>query len=132
MSRGDSATPLGKVRGLGPAGGAGHHWVEEKFVTVALTLLSLWLIFSLAMLPDLGQRTVVEWLRQPLAGAPMALFVIAAFKHGMDGLKVPIDDYVHDEGNRIGWHYAVKLAGTFGLALALFALARLLFAGAAQ
>ena len=51
MSQGESATPLGKVRGLGSAHHGGHHWLEERFTSVALVLLSLWLIFSLIMLP---------------------------------------------------------------------------------
>jgi len=130
MSVGTSATPLGKVRGLGAAGHGGAHWVEERFVSAALVLLSLWLIFSLIMLPDLAQRTLAEWLRAPSAAVPMALFVIAAFKHSIDGVKVLIDDYVHDEGNRIGLHYLVTMAAVAGAALSLFALARIAFAAA--
>ena len=49
MSRGESATPLGKVRGIGSAHEGGHHWLEERFTSVVLVLLSLWLIFSLLM-----------------------------------------------------------------------------------
>jgi succinate dehydrogenase / fumarate reductase membrane anchor subunit len=130
MSIGTSATPLGKVRGLGSAGHGGAHWLEERFVAVALVPLSLWLIFSLIMLPDLAQRTLAEWLRAPSAAVPMALFVIAAFKHGLDGVKVVIDDYVHDEGNRVGSHYLVAMAAVAGAALSLFALARIAFAAA--
>jgi len=127
MSVGTSATPLGKVRGLGPAGHGGAHWLEERFAAVALIPLSLWLIFSLIMLPDLAQRTLAEWLRAPSAAVPMALFVIAAFKHGLDGVKVVIDDYVHDEGSRVGSHYLVAMAAVAGGALSLFALARIAF-----
>ena len=69
MSLGNSATPLAKVRGLGSAGHGGSHWVEERFHSVAITLLSLWLIFSLVMLPALDRVTVVEWLREPAGGS---------------------------------------------------------------
>ena len=130
MSMGTSATPLGKVRGLGAAGHGGHHWLEERFTSVALVLLSLWLIFSLAMLPDLAQRTIAEWLRAPAGAVPMALFIITAFKHGLDGMKVVVDDYVHDEGNRIGLHYFMTMAAVGGAALALFALAKIAFGAA--
>ena len=82
MSTGKSATPLGKVRGLGSARHGGGHWLEERFTSVALVLLSLWLIFSLLMLPALDRETLVEWLRAPAGAVPMALFVIAAFNHG--------------------------------------------------
>ena len=76
MSMGTSATPLGRVRGLGSAHHGGGHWLEERFTSIALVLLSLWLIFSLAMLPDLSQRILAEWLRGPWGAVPMALFAI--------------------------------------------------------
>lgn len=131
MSRGDSATPLGKVRGLGAAGHGGGHWLEELYTSVVLVPLSLWLLFSLLMLPDLGYATIFEWLRGTSAAVPMALFVIAAFHHGIEGLKVVVDDYVHDEGNRIAVHFLLSMAGTLGAALALFGLGRIAFGAAA-
>ena len=125
-----SATPLGKVRGLGPAGHGGGHWIEERFTSVALILLSLWLLFSLMMLPALDRDTLVEWLRAPAAAVPMALFVIAVFDHALDGMKVVVDDYVHAEGNRIATHYVLKMLAIAGAALSLFALAKIAFGAA--
>ena len=131
MSGDKSATPLGKVRGLGPAGHGGGHWIEERFTSVALILLSLWLLFSLAMLPAFDRDTFVEWLRAPAAAVPMALFVIAVFGHALDGMKVIVDDYVHAEGNRIATHYVLKMVAIAGGALCLFALARIAFGATA-
>ena len=82
------------------------------------------------MLPDLSQRILAEWLRGPWGAVPMALFVITAFKHGLDGMKVVVDDYVHDEGNRIGLHYFMTMAAVAGAALSLFALAKIAFGAA--
>lgn len=130
MSDAKSATPLGKVRGLGPAGHGGGHWIEERFTSVALILLSLWLLFSLMMLPALDRDTLVEWLRAPAAAVPMALFVIAVFDHALDGMKVVVDDYVHAEGNRIATHYVLKMLAIAGAALSLFALAKIAFGAA--
>ena len=127
MSQGESATPLGKVRGLGSAREGGHHWLEERFTSIALLLLSLWLIFSLVMLPDLSLDIVKEWLSSAWSAIPMALLVITSFKHGLDGLKVVVDDYVHEEGTRIGLHYFLTMAAIAGASIALFALARIVF-----
>ena len=127
MSLGESATPLGKVKGLGSAHHGGGHWLEERFTSVALVLMSLWLIFSLIMLPSLDRDMVGQWLRSAWGAVPMALFIVAAFKHGVDGLKVATDDYVHDEGNRLGIHYLLDMAGIAGAAVSLFALARIAF-----
>ena len=131
MSQGDSATPLGKVRGLGSAGEGGHHWLEERFTSVVLVLLSFWLIFSILMLPNLELATLKEWLGSAWGAIPMALLIIVAFKHGLDGLKVAVDDYVHDEGNRIGLHFALNMAAIAGASVALFALAKIVFGAAA-
>lgn len=131
MSLGESATPLGKVRGLGSAHEGGNHWLEERFTSIALILLSLWLIFSLVMLPSLELDVLTEWLSSAWGAIPMALFVITAFKHGVDGLKVPVDDYVHDEGTRIALHYFLNMLGIAGASIALFALARIAFGASA-
>jgi succinate dehydrogenase / fumarate reductase membrane anchor subunit len=125
MSQGESATPLGKVRGLGSAGHGGHHWLEERFTSAALILLSLWLLFSLLMLPELTREQLTEWLRSAWAAIPMALLIITAFKHGLDGLKVAVDDYVHEEGARVGIHFILTMAAIAGASVALFALARI-------
>ena len=65
MSVGESATPLGKVRGLGSAREGGGHWLSERVSSAALLLLGSWLAASLLLLPSLDQRTLVEWLREP-------------------------------------------------------------------
>jgi succinate dehydrogenase / fumarate reductase membrane anchor subunit len=124
MSQGESSTPLGKVKGLGSAHEGGGHWLEERFTSVALVLLSFWLLFSLLMLPNFEYATLKEWLGSAWGAIPLTLFVITAFKHGLDGLKVPVDDYVHDEGNRIALHYLLTMAAIAGGSAALFALAR--------
>ena len=131
MSRGESATPLGKVRGLGSAHHGGGHWLEERFTSVALVFLSLWLIFSLIMLPGLERDILAEWLGTAWGAIPMALFIVAAFRHGLDGVKVAVDDYVHDDGTRIGIHFALTMIAIAGAAIALFALARIALGAAA-
>ncbi len=131
MSLGKSASPLGKVRGLGSAREGGEHWLSERVASVALLLLGVWLIMSLLLLPDLSLRTVREWLHAPSGAIPMALFVVTAFVHGLDGLKVVVDDYVHDEGNRFALNLVLLFAAIGGAAIALFALAKLAFGAAA-
>jgi len=131
MSRGESATPLGKARGLGSAREGGEHWLSERMTSIALVLLGTWLLASLLLLPGLDQRTLIEWLHAPSGAVPMALLIIVAFKHALDGLKVPVDDYVHDEGNRFAFHALLLFLAIGGGALALFAVARIAFGAVA-
>jgi succinate dehydrogenase / fumarate reductase, membrane anchor subunit len=130
MSTGDSATPLGQVRGTGSAHHGGEHWLRERLTSAALLLLGLWLIFSLLLLPSLDQRTVADWLRGASGAVPMALLVVVGFIHAVDGLKVAIDDYVHDEGNRLLMHGIVTFTGIGAGSLALFSLAKIAFGAA--
>ncbi len=129
MSVGDSATSLGKVRGLGPSREGGEHWVADKVGSAALVLLGAWLAASLLFLPSLDQRTLAEWLRMPSGAVPMALFVIISFWHALHGMKVIVDDYVHDAGNNFAINTLLLFAAVGGAALALFALAKIAFGG---
>ena len=131
MTRGDSASPLGQVRGLGSAHHGGEHWLAERATSIALLLLGVWLIASLLLLPGLDQRTVVEWLRAPSGAVPMALLIVIGFRHALDGVKVVVDDYVHEDGARFVWNTIMLFLAVGGAALALFALARIAFGAAA-
>ena len=113
MSLGDSSTELGKVRGLGSAREGGEHWIGERVSSIALLLLGVWLIASLLMLPALDHATVTS------------------FYHGLDGLKVVVDDYVHEPGNNFALNTLLLFLAVGGAAFALFALAKVAFGGAA-
>ena len=125
MSLGESATPLGKVRGLGSAQHGGEHWLTERVTSIALLFLGSWLIASLLILPKLDQRTLIEWLHAPSGAIPMALLIVIGCRHALDGMKVVVDDYVHEEGSRFGWNSLLLFLAVAGGAIALFALARI-------
>jgi succinate dehydrogenase / fumarate reductase membrane anchor subunit len=127
MSLGESSSPLGKVRGLGSARHGGEHWLTERVTSIALLLLGVWLVASLLLLPQLDQRTVIEWLHAPSGAVPMALLIIVGFRHALDGMKVFIDDYVHEPGANFAVNTILLFLAVGGGALALFALGRIAF-----
>lgn len=131
MSIGESSTPLGKVRGLGSARSGGEHWLTERVTSIALLFLGVWLVASLLCLPALDERTLTEWLRAPTGAIPMALLVIVGFKHALDGMKVFIEDYVHEEGARFVVTTLLLFCAVSGAAIALYALGLLSFGAAA-
>ncbi len=130
MSLGKSATPLGKVKGLGSAREGGEHWITERVTSIALVILGLWLVASLLLLPALDRSTILHWLQSPVAFIPMVLFVLTAFRHGLDGMKVIVDDYVHDEGLRFATNLFLLFAAVSGVSLALYALAKIMLGAA--
>jgi succinate dehydrogenase / fumarate reductase membrane anchor subunit len=131
MSLGDSASDIGKVRGLGSAREGGGEWLAERVTSVALLLLGSWLLASLLFLPALDQRTVVEWLHGPSGAIPMALLVIVAFWHGIDGLKQVTLDYVDSDVSRWVIDTIFFFLAVAGASMALFALARIAFGASA-
>ena len=96
-----------------------------------MLLLGTWLIASLLMLPSRDGATFVEWFRHPSGAVPMALLILTAFKHALDGMKVVVDDYVHDEGNRFATNLVLLFLAVGGGAAALFALAKIAFGASA-
>jgi succinate dehydrogenase / fumarate reductase membrane anchor subunit len=131
MSIGRSASEVGKVRGLGSAREGGGEWLQERLTSVALLLLGTWLFASLLFLPKLDQRTLLEWLRGAGGAVPMALFVVVAFWHSVDGLKQVVLDYVSGELTRWVLNTIILFFAVAGASLCLFALGKIAFGAAA-
>jgi len=122
-------TPLTRVRGLGPAGHGGGEWWAVRLNSIALLLLSVWLIVSLLRLPDLSFSMVTEWLRNPLAAVPMLLLIATTFWHIQHGLREIIDDYAHKESGRVLWITLLAFFVYGGGLLAAFCVLKIAFAG---
>jgi succinate dehydrogenase / fumarate reductase membrane anchor subunit len=123
--------PQARGRGLGPAREGAEHWWHERLSSVAVLLLFVWLIVSLLRLPSLDHRGVTEWLRDPLAAVPMLLLIAATFWHLQMGLKVIVEDYVHDEGNKFLAILLLNFAAVGAAAFAIFAVLKIAFAATA-
>ena len=57
----------------------------------------------------------------------MALLIIVGFKHALDGVKVTVDDYIHEPGNNFVINTLLLFLAVGGGAMALFALATIAF-----
>jgi succinate dehydrogenase / fumarate reductase membrane anchor subunit len=123
-------TPIARVRGLGSAREGGHHWWMERATSVAALLLYLWLAASLIRLGTLDYGTVREWLADPWAAVPMLLLIYTTFVHLRDGLKVAIEDYVHDEGNLFFTLLVLNFLAIGAGTLAAFSILRIAFSAA--
>jgi succinate dehydrogenase / fumarate reductase membrane anchor subunit len=130
VSVGRSSTPLGKARGLGSAQSGVDHWITDRITSIALLLLGTWFVASLLLLPGLDPHTLTEWLKAPTGAIPMALLVVVGFKHALDGMKVFIDDYVHEPGNNFVINTLLLFLAVAGAAIALYAIAAIAFGGA--
>ncbi len=125
-----NGTPLGRVRGLGAAGGGVvHHWWLQRVTAVSNLALVLWFIFSLARLPSLDYSSAALWVRQPLVAVPLCLLIVSVFWHFRLGVQVMLEDYLHG-AKRVIALIALNFY-TFALgALALFSVLKIALAAA--
>ena len=124
-------TPLGRVRGLGSARSGAMHWWHERLTSISTLLLLIWFFASLLRLPDFQYATVAAWLAAPLAAVPMLLLIVSLFWHLSSGLRVVVEDYVHEEGGKLFWLVLINFASLFAAGLCIFAVLRIAFGSAA-
>lgn len=126
-----NGTSIGRVRGLGSAKHGTHHWLLQRFTAIGNLLLVLFLLASVALLPNLHYQTVVEWVVRPIPATALALLVISLFWHSKLGIQVFYEDYVHDDANKFACAAATNLIAFAGAAFGLFCVVRLALGGAA-
>jgi len=124
-------SPLGRVLGLGSARGGSSHWYTQRVTAVALVLLTLWLVVSLASLAGASYQQVTGWLRWPLNSALALLLVVVGAWHAVLGLQVVVEDYVADKGTRVVVLTAIKFGFVVAAVVGVLAVLRIAFGVAA-
>jgi succinate dehydrogenase / fumarate reductase, membrane anchor subunit len=90
-------TPLSRVRGLGSAHSGTEHFWRQRLTAVANIPLTIAVIVIFIMLLGRNQAAVAQIVGSPVVAVIMLLFVISVATHMRIGMKVVIEDYVHDE-----------------------------------
>jgi len=124
-------SPLRRVTGLGSARGGASHWYAQRVTAVALVLLGLWLVASLATFDGASHARVVEWLSSPVSSALAVLLLLTTAWHALLGLQVVVEDYVADKGTRTVVLLAVKFALAVAAVIGVLAVLRIAFGAAA-
>ena len=117
--------PLGRVLGLGTAKDGTDHWWAQRVSGVALVLLGLWFVISLAMLPTLGYTAVIDFIGRPLNTVLLALLTLTVAYHSNLGVQVVIEDYVHGHGLKIFSLVLSRFAHIFVAVVAGYAILRI-------
>ena len=126
-----NGTGLGRVRGLGSARTGTHHWWMQRVTAAANLILMLWFVVSIVRLPIVDHQAVVLWLKSPLVAVPLILLVISVFWHLRLGLQTFIEDYVHEEGNKIAVLLLLNAYAFICGALCVFSILKIAFGGVA-
>jgi succinate dehydrogenase / fumarate reductase, membrane anchor subunit len=123
-------TPLGRVLGLGAAKDGVQHWWVQRLTSVALVPLTIWFVVSLLALPALDHATVSAWLRQSWSALLLILLLLTAGWHSQLGMRVVVEDYVHDTGLRTLVLVLLTFAHVLLAAAAVLAVLRVALGGA--
>ncbi len=121
----DLRTPIGRARGLGSAKSGTGHWWWQRVTSVALLLLTPWLIGLLVSMVGADLETVRGALARPWNAIFMTAFVVVTFWHVQQGLQVVIEDYVHTRASEITLQLLNTLACTIGALASLYAIGRI-------
>jgi succinate dehydrogenase / fumarate reductase, membrane anchor subunit len=120
-------SPLGRVLGLGSAKDGTAHWWAQRVSAVALIPLTLWFMFSLLALPDLGYGSVRAWLSYPMTGFLALLLVAVLAYHSYLGTIVVVEDYVHSAGMKLLSLLLLRFLYVLAGGASLFAILRVAF-----
>jgi len=129
-SKPDFRTPLSRARGLGSAHHGAAEWLSAGLMSAALVPLTLWLVFAVLRLAQLDYYGAVEWIRSPVNVSLMVLTVLIAFAHMHHGMRVVIEDYVHQRLGKLGaLALSLFVSGLAG-ALTIFSILKVALASA--
>ena len=127
-----NGTSIGRVRGHGSAHSGTHHWIVQRYTAFGNLVLGLWLVFSLATMPNYSFETVAQWAAQPVSGLGLALFLLCSVWHARMGMQVMIEDYVKDPANKVAVTVLINLVAFAAVAAGIFFLMRLQIVGTAS
>lgn len=119
----DLRSPLSRARGLGSAKDGVHHFWVQRVSALALIPLSLWFVFSVAMLAT-GEATYEDvrwWVAAPSVAVFLVLFLATAVYHSMLGIQVVIEDYAGGDAARLTLLLLSKFFHAIVAATAIFA-----------
>ena len=120
-------SPLGRVLGRGAAKEGVRHWWHQRLTSLALVPLTVWFAVSLLALPSLSYPTLIAWMSQTWTALLLMLLVLVAAWHSQLGVRVVVEDYVHDAGARTLTLVLVGFAHVLLAAAGVFAVLRVAF-----
>ncbi|MGA9852348.1 MAG: succinate dehydrogenase, hydrophobic membrane anchor protein [Gammaproteobacteria bacterium] len=122
-------TPLGRARGLGSAKEGTRHWTAQRLSAIALIPLILWFVVSVLIYLRTDYVTVINWVHRPWVAVLLVLLVGTLYYHAYLGLRVVIEDYVHDEWLKLSVMVLLKFICILLAAAGIFVVLRVAFGG---
>lgn len=88
-------SPIGVAKGYGSAGHGTSHWIHQRITAVALIPLYLWFVMTVICVVRASPDDLKLILTSPMNGIMLIVMLLVTLYHGMLGMQVIIEDYVH-------------------------------------
>lgn len=121
--------PLERALNHGSAGSGVEHWWAQRFSAILLVPLTLWLVWTLAVLAGADYAAARDWIGAPWNAAMAVLLVGSSFYHARLGMQVVIEDYVHHRALEVTLHILVAAAAWIGAIVSTIAILKVAFSG---
>jgi len=118
-------TPISKVRGLGSAKSGTNHWWMQKIAAVALVPLTIWFVASIVQMTNADYFTVITWLSSPVSAILMLIYIVIALYHLRLGLTEIVEDYIHGEGMKVFFQFAILFGCTIITVASIFSVLKI-------
>jgi succinate dehydrogenase / fumarate reductase membrane anchor subunit len=89
-------TPLGRARGLGAAHHGVSDFIGERVTGIALAPLCLWAAWAVIAVAPGGYEAAFTFLHNPIQATLAVLLILISAKHMHAGMRVIVEDYVHN------------------------------------
>ena len=123
-------TALSRARGLGSAKEGANRFIAERSTAIALVPLSLWAVYAALTVAPLGYDGAVAALQSPFNAVMACLLIAVSCAHMEMGMRVIIEDYVHEHAAKIGALLVNAGVCWLGAALGVFSILKVAFSGA--
>ena len=123
-------SPLGRVRGLGSSKeGSGHYWFQS-LSAMMLVPLSIWFLSQVIYLSaGTTYAEFLAWVKIPGNTALLVLLLSLIFFHGQLGLRVIVEDYIHNRLIKTTTIIVIQLLSLIFVIFAIVSVLRTAFVG---
>lgn len=107
-------TPLKVVKGHGSAKSGTGHFINQRFTGIMLVpLVFLFMCFLVTLVTASSYTEIVDKLSNPFWATSLIAFIVVGFYHGALGMQVVIEDYVHNDIQKMLLLVALRGAAGF-------------------
>jgi succinate dehydrogenase / fumarate reductase, membrane anchor subunit len=95
MTKKEYRSDFSIAKNLGASGSGTKHWWHQRFTAIIMALMIGWVFYFFNQISIRNLPELIEHLQKPINVVMMLIFSISMMYHGVLGMQVVIEDYVH-------------------------------------